>query len=64
MITSNAKDKKLYEIKDWDSILAAPFNKSFVGKNRPKVQAQLAKSMNEIFGAGSYLAGDYINPSW
>ncbi|KAK0106776.1 Biotin/lipoate A/B protein ligase [Cadophora gregata] len=57
MVTSSAKDKKVHEIADWDSVLAAPFKKSYVGKSRHKVQAQLAKSMNELFGAGSYDTG-------
>ena len=64
MVTSTTKGKKLHEIDDWNSVLAAPFKKSFAGKNRQKVQVELAKSMNEMFGAGSYDAGDYAHPHW
>lgn len=64
MVTSTLKGKKLHEIKDWNSVLAVPFKKSVAGKCRPKLQAELAKCMNELFGAGSYGAGDYVRPSW
>lgn len=62
MVTSMMKGTKLHEINDWNSVLAPPFKKSLPGKSRPKIQAELAKSMNELFGAGSYEAGDYVHP--
>ena len=62
MVTSTTKGKKLHEIDDWNYVLASPFKKSFAGKSRQKVQVELAKSMNEMFGAGSYDAGDYVHP--
>ncbi|KAH7305060.1 hypothetical protein BKA65DRAFT_521027 [Rhexocercosporidium sp. MPI-PUGE-AT-0058] len=62
MVTSTIGGTKLHEISDWNSVLATPFKKSVAGKSRPKIQAELARSMNELFGAGSYEAGEYLHP--
>ena len=62
MVTSTMKGLKLNEITDWNFVLAPPFRKSLAGQSRPKDQSQLARSMNELFGTGSYEAGDYLRP--
>ncbi|KAL2073940.1 hypothetical protein VTL71DRAFT_11266 [Oculimacula yallundae] len=63
MITSAMKGQKLHEITEWNTVLAKPFKKSFPGKSRLRVQADLAIPLNRLFGLGAYDASLYSIPS-